>query len=276
MNHYRKQMMLTVMDKKLPLYIETFGFNVSESEFDRPDGYHCYHWLQTTAGVGEFRISESKFTLSANEGILLKPHAPHFYTPLTHPWSTWYITFGGSQASAIINALDLAKSTVIRWDHSSPLSTIHKRIRKLANQQLAFTGLDSSSTLYRFLMDIKKFGHADNKRSLSHYHERLLPLIRYLENVYDDAAIGLNQMADHMHVSPQHLNHLFRAATGMSPYQFLIHMRIQKAKELLINKESLTVKVVASQVGFLDSSHFVSTFRKLEGITPEQFRNLYQ
>lgn len=275
MDHYRKQMMLTALDKKLPLYIETFGYNVSESEFNRPEGYHCYHWLQTTAGEGEFRFSGTKITLSTNEGILLKPHVPHFYTPLTQPWSTWYITFGGSQANSIISSLDLEESTVISWDHSSPLATIHKRIRKLAKNQFGLSGLDSSATLYRFLTDIKKFGHADNKRSLSHYHERLIPLMGYLEDVYDDAAIGLNQMAEYMRVSPQHLNHLFRAATGMSPYQFLIHMRIQKAKERLIHEKSLTVKGVASLVGFLDSSHFVSTFRKLEGITPEQFRNLY-
>jgi AraC family transcriptional regulator of arabinose operon len=214
-------------------------------------------------------------TLSDNEGILLKPNVPHSYTPLTQPWSTWYITFGGSQANAIIDALELAESTVISWDQTSPLATIHKRMRKLANQQLVFSGLDISATLYRFLTDIKKFGHADNKRSLSHYHNRLQPLIQYLETVYGDAAIGLNQMADHMNVSPQHLNHLFRAATGMSPYQFLIHMRIQKAKELLINNTNLTVKAAASQVGFLDSSHFVSTFRRLERVTPEQFRSQY-
>ncbi|MEX1028902.1 MAG: AraC family transcriptional regulator [Paenibacillaceae bacterium] len=275
MDHYRKRMMLTALDKKLPLYIETFGWNFTESEFDRPDGYHCYHWIHTTAGAGEFRFSGRKITLSANEGILIKPHVPHFYTPLTHPWSTWYITFGGSQVNSILSALDLAESTVINWDQSSPLAAIHKRIRKLVERQFGFSGLDSSATLYRFLTDIKKFGHADNKRSLSHYHEKLLPLMRYLEDVYNDAAIGLDQMAEQMHVSPQHLNHLFRAATGMSPYQFLIHLRMQKAKELLINEDSLTVKVVASEVGFLDSSHFVSTFRRLEGMTPEQFRKLY-
>ncbi|MBW5447170.1 helix-turn-helix domain-containing protein [Cohnella sp. CFH 77786] len=65
----------------------------------------------------------------------------------------------------------------------------------------------------------------------------------------------------------------FRSAAGMSPYQFLIHFRFQKAKELLINKESLTVKAIASQVGFLDSSHFVSTFRRLVVITPVKYLN---
>lgn len=275
MDHYRKQMMLTTLDKKLPLYIETFGWNYAESEFHRPNGYHCYHWLHATDGTGEFRFSGRRLTLSPNEGILLKPHVPHLYTPLTRPWSTWYVTFGGSQANSILSALDLAESTVISWDPTSPLAAIHKRFRKLANHPFGFSGLDSSATLYRFLTDIKKFGHADNKRSLSHYHERLLPLMQHLEDVYHDATIGLDHMAGYMRVSSQQLNHLFRSSTGMSPYQFLIHLRLQKAKELLVNEKSLTVKNVASRVGFLDSSHFVSTFRKLEGMTPEQFRKLY-
>ncbi len=276
MNHYRKQIILTPMDKKLPMFIETFGWNEGESEFDRPDGYHCYHWLHTTSGTGEFLVSGNKFTLSPNEGILLKPHVPHRYVPLTESWSTWYITFGGSRISAILSALELAESTVIGWDPSSPLAAIHKRARKLAGTPIGFAGLDSSVALYRFLTDLKKFGRADNKRSLSQYHERLLPLIRYLEDAYSDATIGLDHMARHARLSPQHLIQLFRTATGMTPYQFLIHMRIQKAKELLIEESDLAIKNIASQVGFLDASHFVSTFRRLEGKPPEQYRKLYR
>lgn len=276
MEHYRKQLMLTHRDKSLPLYIETFGWNYAESKFDRPEGYHCYHWLHTTAGAGEVHLPGSTFTLSSNEGILLKPHVPHFYTPLTEPWSTWYITFGGSQAAAILGALELGDSAVIGWEPDSPLAAIHKRASRLARHPFGLAGLDSSAALYRFLTDIKKFGSADHRRALSHYYERLLPLLHYLEEVYSDASFGLNEMAAYMRLSPQHLNQLFHTSTGMSPYQFLIHLRIQKAKELLINQDSLAVKSVAVRVGFLDSSHFVSTFRRLEGKTPEQFRRLFR
>lgn len=101
-----------------------------------------------------------------------------------------------------------------------------------------------------------------------------MPLMRLLEDNYANPRLGLVQMAEHAGVSPQQLNHLFRMTTGMSPYKYLTHIRIQKAKELLINEESLTVKTIASRVGFLDASHFVSTFKKLETISPERFRNL--
>lgn len=60
----------------------------------------------------------------------------------------------------------------------------------------------------------------------------------------------------------------------MSPYQYIIRIRIQKAKELLIDKDRLTVKQIAAMVGFTDDSHFVSTFRKIETVTPETYRNI--
>jgi transcriptional regulator GlxA family with amidase domain len=101
-----------------------------------------------------------------------------------------------------------------------------------------------------------------------------MPLLRFLEENYSNPAVGLVQMAEYAGVSPQRLNSLFRWTTEMSPYQYLIHLRIQKAKELLICEKKLTVKAIASLVGFLDNSHFVSTFRKLENITPEKYRYL--
>lgn len=61
----------------------------------------------------------------------------------------------------------------------------------------------------------------------------------------------------------------------MTAYAYFILLRIRKAKELMTLYPRMTIKEVAGQVGFRDSSHFVATFRRLEDVTPEQFRNLY-
>jgi transcriptional regulator GlxA family with amidase domain len=134
--------------------------------------------------------------------------------------------------------------------------------------------MDGSTFVYSFLMDLKRYGQVDKQRSLSQHIDRIMPLLRFLEENYSNPAVGLVQMAEYAGVSPQRLNSLFRWTTEMSPYQYLIHLRIQKAKELLICEKKLTVKAIASLVGFLDNSHFVSTFRKLENITPEKYRYL--
>ncbi|WP_338554274.1 AraC family transcriptional regulator [Paenibacillus sp. KS-LC4] len=274
MQHYMKQMLVTALDRTLPIFVETMGWNEWQDEFVRPQGYHCYHWLQTTEGEGEFEISGKILSLAPNQGILLPPNAPHRYVTQTHPWSTWYITFNGNLVPFIVSSLGLATSTVISWESSSRLSTMHKRSRHLAKQGFDFNGLDGSAFVYRFLMDLKRYGQVDNQRSFSQHTVRIKPFIRFLEENYSNPAIGLLQLAEYAGISSQRLNYLFRATTGMSPYQYLIHLRIQKAKEYLINDKKLTVKAVASLVGFLDASHFVSTFRKIESITPQRFRDL--
>lgn len=275
MQHYRKHMLINALDRTLPIYIEAMGWNEWQEEFIRPEGYPYYHWLQTTGGEGVFECSDKKITLSPNQGILLKPDVPHRYVTLSDPWSTWYITFTGNQVPFIVSSLGLATSTVIRWDSSSPLSTVHRSSRRLASRSFNFSGMDGSAYLYRFLMNIKRYGQVENQRSIAQHTNRLMPLFQFLDHHYSDPDIGLPHMAEYVGVSPQQLNYLVRTATGLSPYQYLIHLRIQKSKELLIHEKKLTIKIIASMVGFLDTSHFISTFRKLESTTPERYRNLH-
>ncbi|WP_274652886.1 AraC family transcriptional regulator [Paenibacillus humicola] len=269
-----KQMLVTALDRTLPIFIEMMGWNEWQEEFIRPQGYHCYHWLQTTGGEGLFECSGNTVTLSPNQGILLQPNVPHRYKTLSHPWSTWYVTFSGNSAPFIVSALGLTTSSVIRWEPNSRLSTLHKRSRKLADRNFDFNGMEGSAFVYRFLIDLKQYGQVDNQRSFSQHTARLTPLFRFLDENYSNPVFGLSHMTDFAGVSSQHLNNLFRKTTGMSPYQYLIHLRVQKAKGFLVNEESLTVKAIASMVGFLDTSHFVSTFRKIESLTPERYRNL--
>lgn len=276
MQHYMKQMLITAMDRTLPIFIEMMGWNEWQDEFIRPKGYHCYHWLQTTGGEGSFECSGRTITLSPNQGILLPPNVPHRYVTLSHPWSTWYVTFNGSHAPFIVSSLGLATSTVIRWEQNSPLATLHQRSQKPASQNFDFDGMDGSEFIYRFLINLKRYGQVDNQRSLSQHNNRLMPLYRFLDENYSNPTLELTDMADYAGISSQQLNYLFRTTTGMSPYQYLIHLRIQKAKEFLINEESLTIKAIASMVGFWDTSHFVSTFRKLETIPPGMYRILYK
>lgn len=250
MKHYMKQFLVTTLDRTLPIYIELTGYNEWQEEFDRPEGYHCYHWLHTVSGEGQFECSGTTVTLGPNQGILLPPHVPHRYVTLSHPWSTWYVTFNGNLAPTIISSLGLATSTVISWEPGSRLSKIHYRTRHLEQRPSEFSGMDSSAFVYRFLIDLKRFGQVDNQRSYSQHSKRLLPMIQFLEKNFHDPGIGLANLSEFTGLSSQRLNYLFRITTGMSPYQYLIHLRIQKAKEHLILDKHLTIKAIATLVGF--------------------------
>lgn len=88
-----------------------------------------------------------------------------------------------------------------------------------------------------------------------HFHER----------------VDLAQLARVVHVSPFHLHRLFRQATGTTPHEFVVDLRLQRSRELLARTE-LAVVDIATAVGFRSASHFANTFKRRFGVTPRQFR----
>lgn len=83
--------------------------------------------------------------------------------------------------------------------------------------------------------------------------------------------VGLLEIAEAVEMSPYHFARLFKQSTGLAPHQYVIERRIERAKELLANKD-LPIVEIAYSLGFASQSHFTATFRKLVAITPKAYR----
>ncbi|OXM86271.1 helix-turn-helix transcriptional regulator [Paenibacillus rigui] len=81
--------------------------------------------------------------------------------------------------------------------------------------------------------------------------------------------ISLNDLAAAAYVSSSHLVRLFKEATGLPPHQYVIHERIQRARQLLLGGS--TVKEAAAALGFSDQSHLHRHFKRIIGMTPREF-----
>ena len=68
------------------------------------------------------------------------------------------------------------------------------------------------------------------------------------------------------------LNRKIKAITGYTTTEYILHVRISLAKQLLA-KTDYSIGDVASRVGFDDMAYFSSVFRKMTGMTPTDFRN---
>jgi AraC-like DNA-binding protein len=80
------------------------------------------------------------------------------------------------------------------------------------------------------------------------------------------------ELAEKVGVSENYLSQIFHQELGISPWETVTRLRIQKAKELLIGNEE-TITRVAMQVGFNDSAYFSRVFRKTTGLSPQEFRS---
>jgi AraC-like DNA-binding protein len=82
-------------------------------------------------------------------------------------------------------------------------------------------------------------------------------------------AITLDELAQHADTDKFHLCRAFRAQIGMPPHAYMTHLRVARAKELLLEGERATD--VAIRVGFYDQAQLTRHFRKLVGTTPARY-----
>lgn len=97
---------------------------------------------------------------------------------------------------------------------------------------------------------------------------------RAKELITSNLAGGLSMasLADACGLSRSHFSRAFHGSTGMSPHQWLTRMRIERAKELLVNHRSITA--IALDCGFADLAHFSRVFARLVGAPPSHWRRV--
>ncbi|MFD9303368.1 GlxA family transcriptional regulator [Streptomyces sp. NPDC060048] len=102
----------------------------------------------------------------------------------------------------------------------------------------------------------------------------LEPTLRWLETRLD-LAVTLPDMAAHARTSPSSLTRRFRAHTGRTPLQYLLHARLSEAQRLL-RETGMSVEEIAARTGFSSSAVLRRHFRSLTGATPRAYRQTHR
>ncbi len=96
-------------------------------------------------------------------------------------------------------------------------------------------------------------------------------VLNYLEENFEHK-ISLDRIAKNMYLSPVYISKIFKEETGESPINYLIRVRLERAKEILEYDNTSSIKNVATQVGYEDVYHFSKLFKKYYGISPMYYR----
>lgn len=114
--------------------------------------------------------------------------------------------------------------------------------------------------------------HQTNKFSESSYkHTVVNTIIRYIQDNYSQPLV-INEIAAQVRLSERHVSRLFKSVTGFTIKQYLTQLRIDVAKQRLLNP-SLAISDIAFETGYEDQRHFSTVFRKTTGSSPTQYRN---
>ena len=204
------------------------------------------------------------------------------------PANTWHRTSWNTAGGAIVLGLEPKEFTrtideIIERDRieliphfATPDPLVHQ-IGLALKRALENSG--NTSRLYAETMTTALMVHL-----LQYYSAQQLTIPTYtgglsklkLQQVVDyihahlDRDLSLKELAAVVQMSAHYFSQLFKQSTGITPHQYVIHCRIERAKELLMQRK-LTISDVAKVVGFVDQSHFHRHFKRLVGITPKAF-----
>ena len=114
------------------------------------------------------------------------------------------------------------------------------------------------------------YGMLDRLSSLGRAEGLLKPALRYIEQNFSDPSLTNQLLAKECKISEVYLRKLFDKELKISPKQFIIDIRIQKAKQLL-SEGSLKVRTVSEMCGFSNPYHFCRIFKAKCGLTPTEY-----
>lgn len=100
------------------------------------------------------------------------------------------------------------------------------------------------------------------------------PLFRKITALIEDRLaedLDLVELASEIGLSPSHFSRMFRKTTGLSPHQYVVQRRLDRAQRLL-SSTRLSIGEIANAVGFYDQSHLVRQMRRVKGVTPTYIR----
>lgn len=260
----------------LPFFVTGVSVDYEEGGVVREEGYQDYQWSYCTQGEGIFKVGGMEYKIEKGMAFFFKKKIPHEYFPIKSPWKVEWITFNGDGVENILRYMDIGNSEIINPKRGQELRDILKKIvYDLKFETRVYEqALKLSQELYKFLIIMKESMDLEKEVGKSRGYEKLSKVIEYINKNYAQV-ITLEELAEQINVTKYYLCRLFKESYHMKPFEYINRIRIQKAKEYMVNYREMKVKEIGDLVGFNDTSYFCLKFREYEGCSPTEFKKKY-
>ncbi|HUW42199.1 MAG TPA: AraC family transcriptional regulator [Rectinemataceae bacterium] len=228
-----------------------------------------YQIVYITKGAGSFESEGRRHRVEAGSVLFLFPGVRHVYKPdFEIGWTEYWVGCKGAYADNLVaqNFISPARP-VMHIGLDNRILDLFARILDLVRDQEPLYQIRAGSLILALVAEILS---RVRKASQSSHSERLVQKVKFHmeENIYGE--INIPGICEALKVSPSHLNEVFKSYTAMTPYQYFISIKLQKAKEMLEGGESI-IKAIAYRLGFKDEYYFSRLFKRKTGVSPSKW-----
>ncbi|HCY43602.1 MAG TPA: AraC family transcriptional regulator [Prolixibacteraceae bacterium] len=228
-----------------------------------------------TEGSGIFETATEQFHVVPGSMLILRPGMWHRYKPDQNTgWTEHYIGFNGEFCSNLFHDgfFQAGKPVLYVGFQESLLKLFFEIIQLVKDEKTGHQQVAASTTI---LMLSKILSVVRNQEFAGKTIERTIrkACLYFRENLH--ANVNIETLAGELHVGYSYFRQMFRKYTGISPTQYHLSLRIQKAKDLLVSTDK-SFKEIAIDLGFESYFYFSRIFKDKTGKSPMEFRKEHE
>lgn len=255
--------------RRMLFYMSTCGYYYTNYDYriERED-YHNYMLFYICNGRLSVQSGGQTMVATAGQVGFLNCHEPHEYHTIGNTEFVWLHLDGSNTADFYQQAVRVHSGFVFDSPYAEEIKKgIYEIVFAFRNMQ-PIGEVRLSQKLYSLLAAMVDTNKPEKRRAAD--NDPVAAAMYFIRQQYMNP-ITLNDVAAYANMSQFHFCRLLKRDCGLSPHEFLILTRLNRAKHLLKTTEQ-PVKVIARQVDYLNVSSFTNAFTERVGISPTLFR----
>lgn len=266
-------------------------FYVSKNKMTENGVYHDHEHAELAfilSGKGKYLVDDVEYDVEAGDLVICNPGVKHAHIVTNKDEPTIEFIAGFYD----FHFKNMAQNSIETKDDTCILKTTTELKQDLMMHCYAMIAENESSNVGKYFMFkthliqmlllvmreiVSDDDYKQSKCSFESYNKNyaVKQIINYLNENYNKK-ISLEQIAHNMYLSPVYISKIFKEETGESPINYLIKIRLEKARDILIKDGNSSIKSIANQVGYEDVYHFSKLFKKYYEISPLYYRKREQ
>lgn len=230
---------------------------------------HCSrHFMLVIAPEGKviYRSGEQIFPLSGSQLLIIPQGTPFYFETAVPAFYRKQVLFIlGVNLDGILETLNLRQMELIRLPD---LPEVEKRFLELG-EQLSQHDEKQMPQMAAKVMELLYY--LSEKKASADPETYLARLIKSKLSVHLEHPDTIGGIARELHISTRMLNRIFREKFAMTPEQYRLQCRMEKARNML-EQSRLSIKEISQMLGYCNQFYFSSEFKRVHGVSPLNFR----
>lgn len=259
------------------LYCKYRALRVGDSSLKSLVKAQNHHELVYIAnGHGSITMDHKRYTIRDGTLLYICPDVPHeieivsgeHAEIMTVHFNCVSVSFTDGAWVAVPEAKSLPFSIVEYVTENLVIAELFRKLTESWKDKLPGYELAARSYLQELLLAVYSETHRENKNYA--LGSKIETIIRFMHESIQKQ-ITLSEIARLVQLSPAYLTRSFKEATGYAVIEYFNKIKIDRAKELLIESDG-KVRDVAQSIGFGDEFYFSRLFKKITGVSPKEYR----